>query len=342
MLLKGEQLAAQLARELQPVYLVYGDEPLLLIEAADAIRAAARQRGFDEREVLSAQAGFNWNELYQAGGSLSLFGARKVIDLRLPTGKPGREGSAALHDYCARPSPDVLLLVSAFELDWREEKAAWVAAIAAAGAVVKLVAPAVGELPAWIAGRLARQGQRADAASLRFIADRVEGNLLAAHQEIVKLGALYAAKELSLAEVRAAVLNVARYDLDDLRSALLVGDPVRLVRILDGLQQEGEAPLLILWAISEEVRALAQIGSGLAARRPLEALLKEARVWGARQSLMRQALQRCSAPQAAAALQHAANIDRMIKGLGSGDVWNEFRRLALSLAAGGRAERLNG
>jgi DNA polymerase-3 subunit delta len=255
MLVRGEQLVAHLARELQSVYLVYGDEPLLVIEAADAIRAAARQRGFDEREVLSAIAGFNWDELYHAGGSLSLFGARKLIDLRLPTGKPGREGSAALQDYCARPSADALLLVTAFGIDWREEKAAWVSSLGEVGVVVKLVAPGLAELPAWIAGRLARQGQRADDASLRFIAERVEGNLLAAHQEILKLGVLYEAKELGLAEVRQAVLNVARYDLDGLREALLGGDPVRLMRTLDGLQQEGEAPLLVLWAMSEEVRA---------------------------------------------------------------------------------------
>lgn len=334
MLVRGEQLVAHLARELQSVYLVYGDEPLLVIEAADAIRAGARKRGFDEREVLSAIAGFNWDELYHAGGSLSLFGARKLIDLRLPTGKPGREGSAALQDYCARPSADVLLLVTAFGVDWREEKAAWVASLAAAGVVVKLVAPGLAELPVWIAGRLARQGQRADDSSLRFIAERVEGNLLAAHQEILKLGVLYEAKELGLSEVRQAVLNVARYDLDGLREALLGGDPVRLMRTLDGLQQEGEAPLLVLWAMSEEVRALAQISSGLAARRPLDQLLKEARVWGTRQPLMRKALQRLTAQRAAAALQHAARIDKMIKGLTEGDVWNEFRRLALSVAAG--------
>ncbi len=334
MLVRGEHLAAHLARELQPVYLVYGDEPLLVIEAADAIRAAARKRGFDEREVLSAIAGFNWHELYHAGGSLSLFGARKLIDLRLPAGKPGRDGSTALQDYCAHPSADALLLVTAFGVDWREEKAAWVGSMAAGGGVVKVVAPGLAELPAWIAGRLARQGQRAEAAALRFIAERVEGNLLAAHQEILKLGVLYEAKELTLPEVRAAVLNVARYDLDGLREALLAGDPVRLMRTLDGLQQEGEAPLLVLWAMSEEVRALAQIGCGLVGRRPLDQLLKEARVWGARQSLMRNALQRGNARQATAALQHAARIDQMIKGLASGDVWDEFRRLALSVAAG--------
>jgi DNA polymerase-3 subunit delta len=332
MQLKGEHLAAQLQRELKPVYLVYGDEPLLVIEAADAIRAAARQAGFDEREVLVAGSAFNWNDLYHAAGSMSLFAGRKLIDLRLPTGKPGRDGGAALQAYCARPSPDALLLVTMTGADWREEKAAWVGAVAAAGAVVKLIPPGLAELPAWLAARLARQQQSADAAGLRFIAERVEGNLLAAHQEILKLEILYPSGALRLEQIREAVLNVARYDLDGLREAMLAGDVLRLTRTIDGLQQEGEAPPLVLWAMTEEVRALAQINTGLEARQPLPELLKEARVWGARQGQIRKALQRVNGGRARAALAQAARIDRMIKGLASGDVWNEFLRLGLNIA----------
>jgi DNA polymerase-3 subunit delta len=332
MQLKGEHLAAQLQRELKPVYLVYGDEPLLVIEAADAIRAAARQAGFDEREVLVAGSAFNWNDLYHAAGSMSLFGGRKLIDLRLPAGKPGRDGGAALQAYCARPSPDALLLVTMTGADWREEKAAWVGAVAAAGAVVKLIPPGLAELPAWLAARLARQQQSADAAGLRFIAERVEGNLLAAHQEILKLEILYPSGALRLEQIREAVLNVARYDLDGLREAMLAGDVLRLTRTIDGLQQEGEAPPLVLWAMTEEVRALAQINAGLEARQPLPELLKEARVWGARQGQIRKALQRVNGGRARAALTQAARIDRMIKGLASGDVWDEFLRLGLKIA----------
>ncbi|EXI77568.1 MAG: DNA polymerase III subunit delta [Candidatus Accumulibacter appositus] len=332
MQLKGEHLAAQLQRELKPVYLVHGDEPLLVIEAADAIRAAARQAGFDEREVLVADAAFNWNDLYHAAGSMSLFAGRKLIDLRLPSGKPGRDGGAALQAYCARPSPDALLLVTMTGADWREEKAAWVAAVAAAGAVVKLIAPGLGELSMWLAGRLARQQQSADAAGLGFIAERVEGNLLAAHQEVLKLEVLYPSGALSLEQIREAVLNVARYDLDGLREAMLAGDVVRLTRTIDGLQQEGEAPPLVLWAMTEEVRALAQINAGLEARQPLPELLKGARVWGARQTQMTKALQRVKGGRARAALAQAARIDRMIKGVERGDVWGEFLRLGLNIA----------
>ena len=332
MLLKGEQLAAHLDRDLKAVYVVYGDEPLLVIEAADAIRAAARRKGFDEREVLTAISGFNWNELHLATGNMSLFGGRQLIDLRIPTGKPGREGGKAIQAYCARPSPDALLLVTLPGLDWSEEKATWLKALTEAGVAVKLIPPNLAELPAWIAGRLRRQQQKTGNDALRFIAERVEGNLLAAHQEIQKLALLYPAGELSLQQIQEAVLNVARYDLDGLREALLSGDVARLTRTLDGLQQEGEAPPLVLWAMTEEVRALAQVKAGQKQGQPVDALLKEARVWGARQSLFKRALPRVKEAAANAALEDAARIDRMIKGIGGGDVWTEFLRLGLGFA----------
>ena len=332
MQIKGEQLAAHLERELKAVYVVYGDEPLLVIEAADAIRAAARRKGFDEREVLTAITGFNWNDLHHATGNMSLFGGRKLIDLRIPTGKPGREGGKAIQDYCAHPSPDALLLVTLPGLDWSEEKAAWLKALTDAGVAVKLIPPNLAELPAWIAGRLRRQQQKAGNEALRFIAERVEGNLLAAHQEIQKLALLYPEGELSLQQIQEAVLNVARYDLDGLREALLSGDVARLTRTLDGLQQEGEAPPLVLWAMTEEVRALAQVKAGQKQGQPVDALLKEARVWGARQSLFKRALPRIKESTANAALEDAARIDRMIKGIGGGDGWTEFLRLGLGLA----------
>ena len=208
MLLKAEQLAAHLERELRPLYVLYGDEPLLVLEAADAIRARARNAGYSEREVLTVLPQFDWGQLLAAGGNLSLFGDRKLIDLRIPTGKPGKEGSAALQQWCQHLSPDNLLLVTLPELDWREEKAAWFTALANAGVAVKLNAPPLAELPGWIAGRLRRQQQSAEPDSLKFIAERVEGNLLAAHQEIQKLALLYPAGKLSDAQIRDAVLNV--------------------------------------------------------------------------------------------------------------------------------------
>ena len=333
MLLKGEQLAAHLERELRPLYVLYGDEPLLVIEAADTIRARARKAGYSEREILTVLPHFDWNQLLAAGGNLSLFGDRKLIDLRIPTGKPGKEGSAALQEWCRNLSPDNLLLVTLPELDWREEKAVWFTTLVNAGVALKLMAPPLAELPGWIAGRLRRQQQSADLDSLKFIAERVEGNLLAAHQEIQQLGLLYPAGALSLAQIREAVLNVARYDIDGLREALLAGDVARLSRTLDGLMHEGEAPPLVLWAMSEEIRALAILRSGLDRGRPLEQLLKEAKVWGPRQNPVKKALQRLSTATLEAALQHAGKIDRLAKGVGQGNIWEEFLRLGLSLSA---------
>ncbi len=333
MLLKGEQLAAHLERELRPLYVLYGDEPLLVLEAADAIRAKARASGYTEREVLTVLPQFDWGQLLAAGGNMSLFGDRKLIDLRIPSGKPGKEGSAALQQWCQNLSPDNLLLITLPELDWREEKAAWFTTLVNAGVALKLNGPPLAELPGWIAGRLRRQQQSADLESLKFVAERVEGNLLAAHQEIQKLGLLYPAGQLSMAQIREAVLNVARYDIDSLREALLTGDIGRITRTLDGLMQEGEAPPLVLWAISEEIRALAAIRIGLDAGRPLDGLLKEAKVWGPRQAPVKKALQRLTTKTLEAALQHAGRIDRLVKGIGHGNVWEEFLQLGLRLAS---------
>lgn len=333
MLLKGEQLAAHLERELRPLYVLYGDEPLLVLEAADAIRARARQQGYSEREVLTVLPQFDWGQLLAAGGNMSLFGDKKLIDLRIPTGKPGKEGSAALQQWCQSLSPDNLLLITLPELDWREEKAAWFTALVNAGVALKLNAPPLAELPGWIAGRLRRQQQSADLDSLKFVAERVEGNLLAAHQEIQKLGLLYPAGQLSMAQIRDAVLNVARYDIEGLREALLAGDIGRLTRTLDGLMQEGEAPPLVLWAMSEEIRALTVIRAGMDAGRPVDQLLKDAKVWGPRAVPVKKALQRLNSPALEAALRHAGKIDRLVKGIGHGNVWEEFLRLGLRLTA---------
>lgn len=331
MLLKGEQLAAHLERDLRPLYVLYGDEPLLVIEAADAIRARARQQGYTEREVLTVLPQFDWGQLLAAGGNMSLFGDKKLIDLRIPTGKPGKEGGAALQQWCQNLSMDNLLLITLPELDWREEKAVWFTALVNAGVAIKLMAPPLTELPGWIAGRLRRQQQTADLESLKFIAERVEGNLLAAHQEIQKLGLLYPAGQLSAGQIRDAVLNVARYDIEGLRDALLSGDLARLTRTLDGLMQEGEAPPLVLWAMNEEIRALAVIRAGMDAGRPVDQLLKDAKVWGPRAMPVKKALQRLSTATLEDALRDAGKIDRLIKGIGQGNVWEEFLRLGLSL-----------
>lgn len=291
MQLRPEQLAAHLEKPLKPLYVLHGDDPLLTIEAGDALRAAAGRQGYDERKVLVVTPTFRWDELFHAAGNLSLFGGRSLVDLRIPTGKPGRDGGEALQRYCRALPADTLTLVTLPEMDWKAQKAAWFAALAEAGIAIECNAPPLPQLPQWIARRLAAQGQSAPAEALEFIALHVEGNLLAAHQEIQKLGLLYPPGELRLQQVSAAVLNVARYDIADLQSALKAKDAARCVRTLEGLQAENAAPPLVLWVLANE----------------------------ARQRLHR------------AALLHAARIDRIIKGLVAGDLWDEFLQLALRL-----------
>ncbi len=331
MQIRAEQLEAQLSRSVASVYVIHGDEPLLALEAADAIRAAARKQGCDEREVLSVERGFDWSELTQAGASQSLFGGRKIIELRIPTGKPGTQGSAAIAAYCERLGKENVTLVSVPRLRKDDQNARWFLALAGAGVVVDIYPVERARLPDWIGARLARQGQRASQEALGFLADRVEGNLLAAYQEVQKLGLLLPKGELSAEQVSDAVANVARYDAYDCSAALLAGNMARYVRVLDGLRGEGESPVFILWALAEELRALARIQQGVEAGRSIDQLLRENRVWGERQASMKAALKRHARPALERALVHAARIDRASKGAGPGEPWDEFISLGLEL-----------
>ena len=309
MALRAEQLQAQLAKSLAPLYVVHGDEPLLALEAADAVRAAARKAGYGEREVFFAERGFDWSELLHAGASLSLFGDKKIVELRIPGGKPGTQGAEAIAAYCARAGGDILTLVSLPRLDRAAQSSAWFGALAAAGVVVDVFPVERARLPAWIGERLARQGQRAPREVVEFLSDRVEGNLLAAFQEVQKLALLAPEGELALGDVREVVANVARYDAYDASAALLAGDTARYVRVIEGLRGEGEAPTFVLWAIAEDLRALERIQAGAAEGRPLDALLRENRVWGARQAPIKAAVRRLSGAAIARALA-ACGADR--------------------------------
>ncbi|MEK6243221.1 MAG: DNA polymerase III subunit delta [Pseudomonadota bacterium] len=331
MQLRAEQLEAQLSKSLASVYVIHGDEPLLALEAADAIRAAARSKGCDEREVLSVERGFDWSELAHAGASQSLFGGRKIIELRIPTGKPGAQGAAAIPTYCERLGKENVTLVTVPRLRKDEQNSRWFLALAGAGVVVDVYPVERARLPDWIGARLARQGQRATPEALGYLADRVEGNLLAAYQEVQKLGLLLPKGELSAEQVSDAVANVARYDAYDCSAALLAGNMARYVRVLDGLRGEGESPVFILWALAEELRALARIQQGLQTGRTIDQLLRENRVWGERQGLMKTAVKRYARAALERALVHAARIDRASKGTGPGEPWDEFVTLGLEL-----------
>ncbi|MCX7141384.1 MAG: DNA polymerase III subunit delta [Proteobacteria bacterium] len=333
MQLRAEELDGHLARNLAVLYVIHGDEPLQSLEAADAIRAAARAKGFLEREVLTAERGFDWKQLTASGASLSLFSSKKLIELRIPGGKPGTEGGPAIVEYCAHLVPDVLTIVSLPRLDRKSQDTAWFKALTHKGALINTLQVERAQLPRWIASRLARQKQKADAATLQFLADSVEGNLLAAHQEIQKLGLLFPPGELAFDPVCSAVLNVARYDAFKLNEAMLAGDKPRLARMLDGLKSEGEAPPKILWVLAEEIRAVAKVQAGVAAGESLQTLYRNNRVWGdARQRLVGEAARRMKTAALGQALRHAARIDRTVKGLARGDVWDELLQLCLRFA----------
>ena len=345
------QLGAQLHKGLRPLYTLHGDEALLQQEALDAIRAAARAQGYTERSSFTvAGAHFDWSGVLAAGGSLSLFADKQIVEIRVPSGKPGKDGSAALQQIAATAAGNdsTLTVVVLPRLDKAPRTGAWFAALEAHGATVQIDPVERAQLPAWIAQRLAAQGQRVVAGeegqrTLQFFADRVEGNLLAAHQEIQKLALLHPQGELAREQVEAAVLNVARYDVFKLSEAVLSGQVARTQRMLDGLQAEGEAEVLVHWALAEDIRALKRVKDAVGEGRPLPMALREQRVWGLRERLFERVLPRLTDMQLANLLHAAHQVDGIVKGLKHPgwpqEPWPALHRLAQSLcgACGGAA-----
>jgi DNA polymerase-3 subunit delta len=351
MQLAAAQLSQHLQKGLAPLYTLHGDEPLLIQEAADAIRACARAQSYSERTVHTvAGAHFDWSEVLAAGGSLSLFADRQIVEIRIPSGKPGKEGSPALQQLAesARGNDGILTLVLLPKLDRLTRNSAWFAALESHGVTLQFDAVERPALPQWIAQRLARQGQRVASdeegqRTLQFFADRVEGNLLAAHQEIQKLALLYPAPPgadgaqvvLSFEQVESAVLNVARYDVFKLSEAVLAGQVARVQRMLDGLRAEGEAEVLVHYTLAEDIRALKRVKDAMGAGRPLPLALREQRVWGLKERLFERVLPRLT-PTTLDNLLHSAHlVDGIVKGLKvpdwPTDGWQALHRLAMQL-----------
>ena len=342
----ADRLADQLQRELGAVYTVWGDEPLLAQEAADAIRAAARAAGCSERQVHTvAGAHFDWSSLLGASQALSLFADRQLVEIRIPSGKPGKDGSEALQRYCEIAieggGRDVITLVQLPRLDRSQQSSAWFAALDRAGVTIRVDPVERKALPAWIAQRLAAQGQHVAAGAegqraLAFFADRVEGNLLAAHQEIQKLALLYPAGEIGFEQIESAVLNVARYDVFRLGEAVLAGQAARALRMLDGLRSEGEAAVLVHWTLAEDIRGLKRVKDALGAGKPLPLALREARVWGAKERIFERAVTLMSESSLDHLLDAAHVCDGLMKGLKHPDwpldPWEALKRLVLLLA----------
>lgn len=341
MQLAPSQLSAQLQKGLRSLYVLHGDEPLLQQEAADTIRAAARLQGYTERSVHTVSgAHFDWSEVLAAGGSLSLFADKQIVEVRIPSGKPGKEGSAALQQLAAstQGNDSTLTLVSLPRLDAATRKGAWFGALENFGVSVQIDPIERNALPQWIAQRLQMQGQNVAAGeegqrTLQFFADRVEGNLLAAFQEIQKLGLLYPRGDISQAQVEAAVVNVARYDVFKLSESVLSGQVARVQRMLDGLQAEGEAAVLVHYTLAEDIRALKRVKDAMVAGKPLPMALREQRVWGARERLFERVLPRMTEARLTGLLLAAHQVDGIVKGLKVSDwptdPWQALQRLAL-------------
>ncbi|MBE7927434.1 DNA polymerase III subunit delta [Pseudomonas saudiphocaensis] len=336
MKLSPAQLGKHLQGPLAPVYVVSGDEHLLCQEACDAIRAACRQQDFSERQVLNVETGFDWGQLVEAGASLSLFAERRLLELRIPNGKPGDKGAAALIDYLARPAEDTVLLISLPKLDGNTQKTKWAKALIDGKQVqfVQIWPVDAAQLPQWIRQRLSQAGLAADQEAVELIAARVEGNLLAAAQEIEKLKLLAEAGQVTAATVQAAVADSARYDVFGLIDAVLLGHSEHVLRMLDGLRGEGVEPLFIMTMLAREVRQLANIALLHSQGTPLDRAFSQARppVWDKRRPLVSKALQRHDANSWQALLINAQLIDEQIKGQAPGDPWAGLANLCLQMS----------
>jgi DNA polymerase III subunit delta len=351
--LSPEQLEAGLARRLAPAYLIAGDEPLLIQECADAVRRRSREAGFSEREVHAVERGFDWNALAGDLSSLSLFASRRLIELRLRT-LAAADGSEDLFArFAVHPPDDVILLVIAPKMDARARKAPWAAALASAGEIVEAWPVDPQALPAWIQGRLRRAGLRADAEAVRLLAERVEGNLLAAHQEIEKLRLLHEGRELDAEMVRASVADSARFDIFKLADAAIAGDLARALRVLAGLRAEGLAIPQILWPLAREIRGLVRVRWLMDSGMPAPAAMTRAGVWRNRTGLVGRAVARHDGRSLRALARRMALVDRMSKGGLPGlaglvlpaeggrtraraDAWAELTGLIAELAGPGR------
>jgi len=333
----ADRLPDQLARGLAALYVVVGDEPLAAQEAADAIRAAARAAGHSERNVYTVQGRYNWQSIFASGDNLSLFAERRLTEIRVPSGKPGVDGAKALEAYAARLPADTLTLISLPGLDWKAMKSRWFSALAAAGVVVEARPIDRAQLPAWIDRRLAKQGLRADRATLEFLADQIEGNLLAAQQEIDKLALLLPPGSVTLADVEHAVVDVSRLEADALQDALYAGDGTRFAQVVTDLRDAGEAVPAILWQVSAAVQLLLRLKLAVTQGDSLSGLMRT--LWGRdkqRAPQIERAVKRLSLAQVETALADLALIDRQAKGLERvGDPWDTLLRMGLALAIPG-------
>ena len=316
----------------KPITVLCSDEALLVQEHVDAWRAHARMAGFSEREVFSVEGHFNWAAVLDAQRSLSLFGDKKIIELRIPTGKPGKEGGEAIKSMCAQLSDDVAIMVTLPRMDKTSKNSVWFKQLSQHATPIDIGTIGEAQLPRWLSERLKQQNQSASPAALQLMAQQFEGNLVAAHQEILKLALLFPEGLISDDDIRNSIFNVARYDVFSLSESLLTGDVARVCRMIEGLQAEGESIVLVLWSLTEDVRAMTRLKSDMDNGGHLPSLMREQRIWGPREKLMPNALRALSSTFLKNALQRTADLDRMAKGLSKGNPWEATLQLASQIA----------
>ncbi|WP_310446085.1 DNA polymerase III subunit delta [Thiobacillus sp.] len=330
----AERLPDQLSRGLAALYVVVGDEPLAAQEASDAIRAAARAAGHSERNVFTVQGRYNWQGIFASGDNLSLFAERRLTEIRIPSGKPGVDGAKALETYAAKLPADTLTLINLPGMDWKAMQSRWFAALAKAGVVIEAKPIDRAALSGWIERRLAKQGLRAERAALALLADQVEGNLLAAQQEIDKLALLLPPGDVTLADVEHAVVDVSRLEANELADALYAGDGTRFAQIVADLKDSGEAVPAILWQVASAVQLLLRLKLAVAQGDSLPGAMRT--LWGRdkqRAPQIERALKRLGLTQVESALADLALIDRQAKGLERvGDPWDTLLRVGMTLA----------
>jgi len=332
MKLNSDQLAAQLKRELPGICLVAGDEPLLVGEACDQLRAAARGKGFTERQVFFVERGFDWNELRAATQAMSLFAEQRILEVRLDGASPGNEGSQVLCDIAAQAAQDILLMIVSNKLDARSLTTKWVSAIDKHGLLVQVWPVELAQLPAWIERRMQSAGLKSESGVAALIAERVEGNLLAAQQEIDKLALLYPDEQVTTETVTSDVADSARYDVLQLGIAAMLGQSSRALRIIDGLREEGVDATLVLWGVNKDLQWMARVAASTAKGQSVDSAMQSAGVWRPRQTAMKQALQRLKLTPLRALLFDAAQVDAAIKGVNRRDPWVELRGLVARMA----------
>jgi len=327
---RPDQLQTIIAKNIYPVYMVSGDEPLQQMESLDVIREFLKENDYLEREVLDVDAQFDWQRLMDEAASMSLFATRRIVELRLPTAKPGRQGSQMLKEYLSRPPEDTVLLINAGKVDGNAKKSAWYKAVEQGGLVVQCWPVPIEKLSAWLKQRFKMRNMDAEQEVLSYVSQHVEGNLLAADQEIEKLFLLLGPGKINYADVAEAVTSQSRYSVFELADMLLTGNTTRVIKILMGLKAEGIVPVVVNWAIAKDVRLLSQAAADVSSA---DYLLKRSGVWQSRIAIFKSCLARHSQRSFQNMLTRCAYIDASSKGMINSNVWDEIESLCVRLAS---------